>query len=216
MPKVYIENGGRDYQEMWARFGYESVVDYREADVFQFTGGADVSPPLYGEDMHPSTGASEERDRRCLALFNYAFEKGIPMAGICRGGQFLNVANGGSMFQHCDGHAIHGTHKATILDTGKVVDVTSTHHQIMRPNRKEAVILMVAEKLGTYKLHRQLSDGKFSTVDRPDDDDIEAVYYEGSNSLCYQPHPEWCKPDSDCVAAYKYFLRNYLCIWVKE
>lgn len=218
MPKVYIEGGSSDYIRMWNRFGYEVTKSLENADVVQFTGGSDVSPELYGEDFHPSTTSLPVRDEYCLNLYNTCFERGIPMTGICRGGQFLNVANGGSMFQHCDGHAIYGTHLATIVDSGKEVAVTSTHHQIMRPNRRDGIVLMVANKLGTYKLHRQLVDGSlnmFVTADRPDDDDIEAVYYEGTKSLCYQPHPEWCKEDSECLLTYKYFLRNYLDLPVK-
>jgi len=210
---VYIEGGGSDYARMWARWGYQSVSDYKAANVIQFTGGADVSPALYDESEHPYTQANIRRDETCALLFEYARKNSIPMAGICRGGQFLNVANGGKMFQHCDGHAIGGTHAAKIVDTGKIVQVTSTHHQIMRPNRDKGIVLMESEPLGTFKEHmvveKEWQEKPFIN-NIPDADDIEAVYYDDTNSLCFQPHPEWCDENSDCVQAYKYFLTNYL------
>jgi gamma-glutamyl-gamma-aminobutyrate hydrolase PuuD len=213
MGKVYIEGGQANYNEMWRRFGWAIVGDMFDADVIQFTGGSDVSPHYYGEAAHPHAQVNLDRDARCKILFNMAKRREIPMAGICRGGQFLNVMNGGSMFQHCDGHGIYGTHKATILATGSEVDVTSTHHQIMRPNRDKAIILMEANpKLSTFKEHMSVDEptDKWYVSDKQEEDDIEAVFYPDTMSLCFQPHPEYCDPKSSCVATYRNFLRNYL------
>jgi GMP synthase-like glutamine amidotransferase len=205
--KVYIENRSMDYVKMWQLFGYSPTSNYELADVIQFTGGYDVRPTLYGENPHPQTVSSRDRDEKCLEIYNYALKNSVPMAGICRGGQFLNVMNGGKMYQHCDGHAINGTHKAIIIDTGVIVDVTSTHHQIMRPNLDKGILLMEsATQLSTFKEFMF----NWDVFDHPDGPEVEAVYYDDTQSLCYQPHPEWCAHDSSCVSAYKYFLRNYL------
>jgi gamma-glutamyl-gamma-aminobutyrate hydrolase PuuD len=209
---VYIE-GERDgsYHDMWRRWGWETVRDVDEAQVIQFTGGEDVDPALYDEVPHPQTYFSRQRDENCIDLYQYAVNNGIKMAGICRGGQFLNVMNGGKMFQHCDGHGIWDTHEATILESGVRVQVTSTHHQIMRPNRDKGIVLMESEPLGTYKEHMALKmDGGWIVLDQQYEDDIEAVFYPDTMSLCYQPHPEYCEEKSSCVSAYKSFLRNYL------
>lgn len=211
--KVYIEGYGGHYVTMWQRWGWEIANAPGLADVIQFTGGEDVSPAMYGEQEHPTTGANFKRDQMCLELFNYAVEAGIPCVGICRGGQFLNVVNGGKMFQHCDGHAIRGTHEATILASGLKVQVTSTHHQIMRPNRDKGIVLMEADKLGTFKKRMVQDHGWLANwweYDGQDEDDVEAIYYPDTNSLCFQPHPEYCDEKSDCVQAYKNFLRNYV------
>ena len=209
---VYIEGerAGSSYHQMWAAMGYRATNKLEQADVIQFTGGEDVSPELYGEAKHPLTGNNIYRDEECGYIFEFAKEYNIPMAGICRGGQFLNVANGGKMFQHCDGHAIFGTHKATILETGLVVDVTSTHHQIMRPNRDAGIVIMEADKLGNFKQHMLPMNDPIVILDDPEADDVEAIYYPDTNSLCFQPHPEFCEFDSDCMKTYRYFLRNYL------
>lgn len=212
--KVYIENADGHYRKMWERWGWEVVYDYKRADVIQFTGGYDVTPSLYGEASHPQTSSSLRRDENCIGLYDYAVDNGIKMAGICRGGQFLNVLNGGKMFQHCDGHGVRGTHEATILESGLKVQVTSTHHQIMRPNYDAGIVLMISEPLGTFKEHMKVKGGETGTYwaisNGSYEDDVEAIFYPETMSLCYQPHPEWCEEDSDCVKAYKHFLVNYL------
>lgn len=217
MKKVYVEQHEGSYINMWQKFGWDAVADYKDADVIQFTGGADVSAKYYDEVNHPQAGCNPKRDERCFDLFKWG-EGRTPMAGICRGGQFLNVANGGKMFQHCDGHAIHNTHKATILESGLEVDVTSTHHQIMRPNRDKGIVLMEANpKLGTFKEHMELVNSEvflngkgWQVYNRQEEDDVEAIFYPDTMSLCFQPHPEYCHPQSSCVSAYRHFLRNHL------
>lgn len=207
MKNVMIVNGNASYRGMWEAFGYIPTSKLYDADVVQFTGGADVTPSYYGEDSHPHTGNNIVRDVAEQGIFNYCLENEIPMAGICRGGQFLNVMNQGKMYQHCDGHAIHGTHKARIEESGLIVDVTSTHHQIMRPNYDDAIILMrSAEKLSTYMEY--MADGEIQNEENGDE--IEAVFYPRTMSLCFQPHPEYCDANSSCVNAYRSFLRNYL------
>ena len=55
MRKVYIVGGGGDYKSMFEGEGWEVVDCFSKADLIQFTGGADVSPALYGESTHPQT-----------------------------------------------------------------------------------------------------------------------------------------------------------------
>lgn len=212
--KVYIEGEGRDsvYHDMWRRWGWSIAIGAADADIIQFTGGLDVNPALYDEEPHPRTYFSRDRDEECIELWQMAKANGIPMTGICRGGQFLNVMNGGKMFQHCDGHGIWEEHEATIIETGVRVSVTSTHHQIMRPNYETGIVLMEAPKLGGYKYHMFFDEVEQAWVQRnlSKEADVEAAYYPDTLSLCYQPHPEYCEEKSSCVQAYKYFLRNHL------
>lgn len=64
-------------------------------------GGADVDPASYGATPDPHTGATRpERDRFELALAFAAMERDLPLLGICRGGQMINVACGGTLIQH--------------------------------------------------------------------------------------------------------------------
>ncbi|MFF8437814.1 gamma-glutamyl-gamma-aminobutyrate hydrolase family protein [Streptomyces bacillaris] len=78
-------------------------------------GGADVEPVRYGADPDPRTGPpARERDAWELALIRAAIEQDVPLLGICRGMQLLNVALGGTLHQHLDGHtgghAVFGGH----------------------------------------------------------------------------------------------------------
>ncbi|MEW1696960.1 gamma-glutamyl-gamma-aminobutyrate hydrolase family protein [Streptomyces sp. NPDC093249] len=68
-------------------------------------GGADVEPVRYGAEPDPRTGPpARERDAWELALIDAALASGTPLLGICRGMQLLNVARGGTLTQHLDGH----------------------------------------------------------------------------------------------------------------
>ncbi|MEX1141627.1 MAG: gamma-glutamyl-gamma-aminobutyrate hydrolase family protein [Thermoleophilaceae bacterium] len=70
-------------------------------DALVLAGGADIDPASYGATPHAMTGETRpERDRFELALAHRAIERGIPVLGICRGGQLLNVACGGTLHQH--------------------------------------------------------------------------------------------------------------------
>jgi putative glutamine amidotransferase len=65
------------------------------------SGGADLDPATYGQQPHPATGRTRfERDAFELALTRRAIERDVPLLGICRGAQVLNVARGGTLLQH--------------------------------------------------------------------------------------------------------------------
>jgi len=65
------------------------------------TGGPDLDPELYGAPRHPQLGPTDRAiDAFELALCRNADERGIPILGICRGAQLLNVARHGSLHQH--------------------------------------------------------------------------------------------------------------------
>jgi putative glutamine amidotransferase len=69
-------------------------------DALILAGGADIDPASYGAAADPKTGATcPERDRFELGLVHRALERELPVLGICRGGQMLNVACGGTLIQ---------------------------------------------------------------------------------------------------------------------
>ncbi|MFF8969316.1 gamma-glutamyl-gamma-aminobutyrate hydrolase family protein [Streptomyces sp. NPDC014995] len=75
-------------------------------DGLVIAGGPDVEPVRYGAEPHPRTGPpARERDAWELALIEAALAARVPLLGICRGMQLLNVALGGTLVQHLDGHA---------------------------------------------------------------------------------------------------------------
>jgi len=64
-------------------------------------GGADLDPSSYGEEPDPRIESTyPDRDAFEIALLNGAIERGMPVLGVCRGMQALNVALGGTLLQH--------------------------------------------------------------------------------------------------------------------
>ena len=116
-------------------------------DGLLLTGGGDIDPARYGAQPHPRTGrVSVLRDAAELELLDAAMAAGLPVLGVCRGMQLLNVARGGTLCQHLPDDAGHtpapgtfgshpvrvaaGTRLAGILGAnGDGVDVPTAHHQ---------------------------------------------------------------------------------------
>lgn len=183
--KVLIIDGNTQYRSMFENAGWEITFDLNKADLVQFTGGADVSPFIYGEAQHPTTGNDPRRDLVEAGYYALCVRMGKPMAGICRGGQFLNVMNGGKMYQDVDGHC--RDHYLIDLPSTRSIKVTSTHHQMMRPGAKGAVIAVAHE--ATFV--ENMAGHKVQRSEHVPIADTEAVFYDNTNSLCFQPHPEF-------------------------
>jgi putative glutamine amidotransferase len=114
-------------------------------DGLLLAGGSDIDPATYGAERSPRTEAVYPmRDRFELALARRALERDLPLLGICRGMQLLNVAAGGTLVQHLGGFGPHrptpgtyGDHEVE-LEPGSLAEratcsdrsfVKSHHHQ---------------------------------------------------------------------------------------
>lgn len=186
--KVYVI--GPDYQtrRMFREKNYLLVNDLKNADIVVFTGGSDISPAYYGESLkHPKTYCDPERDFTEKKIYKFCVKHGKKLVGICRGGQFLNVMNGGKMWQHVNNHATSKPHKAytTYTDGSKrEIMVTSTHHQMMIPHPERGRVLLTANESTTIEYPN-------GSPAKNNGDDVEVVWYPGTDSLCFQPHPEY-------------------------
>lgn len=183
--RVVIVNGNGQYTRLFEGLGYDEVESLSHIpDLIVFTGGADVTPSMYGARAHPRTFSDPLRDKAERAIWLRSRDRNIPSVGICRGGQFLNVLSGGSMNQHVDGHATGNNHLMRDTSTGEEIMVSSTHHQMMVPG-PGAIVLATADVV-RWPLGMEQND-------------IEVVYYPHTNALCFQPHPEFFATDHPCV-----------------
>jgi len=191
---VYISDLGWAESFMFnKRDGFETVRNPKEADIIVWTGGADVDPHLYGQTPIPATSFSPGRDARDKGLWDdcISYDNNKLKVGICRGGQFLNVMNGGSMWQHVNNHT-GKEHRVIDVLSSKEYICTSTHHQMMRHGKG-------GELIGIAKEATQFIDDKGNHVCKTVTDrdypmptfDEEVVWYPKTKSLCFQPHPEF-------------------------
>jgi putative glutamine amidotransferase len=145
-------------------------------------GGWDVDPALYGEPKDEKVGPIDrELDDTELRLFQQARERELPVLGICRGQQVINVAMGGSLVQHLDDHDARALGRSHLAHTIEVdpdselgraagehkIRVNSLHHQAVR----------------------KLAPGLMQTA-HGDDGTVEGVESEDGLIVAVQCHPE--------------------------
>jgi putative glutamine amidotransferase len=112
------------------------------------SGGADLDPASYGADPHPATDPPRpERDRFELALARGAVERDLPLLGICRGMQTLNVALGGTLVQHLPDLVGSDRHRAQLGAFGE--------HEVRLEPGSLAARASGAERLTVKSHHHQ-------------------------------------------------------------
>ncbi|MFB6962812.1 gamma-glutamyl-gamma-aminobutyrate hydrolase family protein [Streptomyces sp. NPDC056309] len=132
-------------------------------------GGPDVEPERYGADREPRTGPpSRERDTWELALIRAALDSGTPLLGICRGMQLLNVALGGTLVQHIDGHTedvgVFGSHPVTPVAGTRYAAVVPEETYV--PTYHHQAVARLGEGLHTSA---HATDGTVEAVELPGD-----------------------------------------------
>lgn len=182
--KVYIVGNDIDIHRMWVlRSKDNKIADtLEEADVVQFIGGADINPELYGEKPIEKTFGSAVHDKMDMDAWGRCKPHQLKV-GICRGGQFLNVVNGGAMWQHIEGHRGWKGHYIRDVLFDKEIMVSSTHHQMMIPGDKGELLGFAKNVAKGHSTNRR--EGR--SVPKVDP---EIIWYYETKSLCFQPHPE--------------------------
>jgi anthranilate/para-aminobenzoate synthase component II len=205
---IYVENDfGGQYGAFWAELG--KVTGDRELffanpqgfDLVCFTGGEDVDPRVYGH-KNLGSGCSPRRDDIERQVFNLAAENKIPMTGICRGSQFLNVMNGGTMVQHLEVSHGGGHHQCVTFDD-KEFEVTSSHHQMSVLGEGGIYLAWSQDEIPAeacvYDGDLLQKDIGWTDVDRQKLHVTESFVYSKTRTFAVQHHPEW--QDINCDAA---------------
>jgi putative glutamine amidotransferase len=167
----------------------ESVV--ARVDALVLAGGADIDPSLYGAALDPKTGPlRHDRDIGELALLAAAYERRIPVLGICRGMELMAVAAGGKLVQHLPdvlGHHRHSPRRG----------VYGYHEVCTVPGTELAGV--VGERLRVPSYHHQgVSDAGTLTVSAyADDGTIEAVEVSGGGAARFEVGVLWHPEISD-------------------
>lgn len=181
--------------------GYEGDIlnSLNMIDGLVLSGGGDFGEEALNEvvdtrarDIYPL------RDRLELELIKEAFNRGMPLLGICRGAQAMNIAFGGSLNQHVEGHvqtrprdivghSVSLEKDSTLFDIakGKDILVNSFHHQIID----------------------RVADG-FRAVATSEDGYTEAIEYTGNKFMMgVQWHPE-CLKDIVSTGIFERFIAS--------
>jgi len=184
----------------------DSVLDL--IDGLILAGGNDVDPSLYGAERHPETNETvPDRDRVEIALGRRAVERDMPVLGICRGMQVLNVAFGGTLLQHLPDEVGHGNHR---LNPGSF---DGSDHPVRLEHGSLAAQAAGEELHNTKSHHHQgidcLGAGLIVTGHSTLDDLPEAIEVPDKRFvLGVQWHPE-ADDDSDVVGALVDAARAY-------
>lgn len=164
-------------------------------------GGADIDPAAYGAERDPATvSTTPERDAAELALARRALERDLPLLGICRGMQLLNVACGGTLVQHLPDGLGHDEHRRVLGSW------LGNEHDVVLDEGSAAARLAGETRHRTYSHHHQavdrLGDGLRITGRSPADAVPEAIERaDGTLAVGVQWHPE-VDPDSRVIARF--------------
>lgn len=178
--RAIIEAGGLP---LYLPLDVDPALAAQRLDGVLLTGGADIDPVRFDAEPHPAqTEIEHQRDAFELDLLSQALRLELPVLGICRGLQVLNVHFGGTLRQHAPEHSRYDVGTAGVAHTvrmeststlgslyGETTEVNSLHHQTID----------------------ELGQGLTATA-RSDDNSIEGVEH-GDKIVAVQWHPEMLK-----------------------
>ncbi len=153
-----------------------------------FTGGVDIHPANFGQEPAADLGRVDtDRDRFELALYQAARSRGLPVLGVCRGHQLINVAEGGSLHQHLSRDIAGLDHSQKAMDG-------EPHHTVTLADGSILARAFGRPSIMTNSYHHQAVDRPADSVKvtaRSADGVVEGI--EGTSGawlLGVQWHPE--------------------------
>lgn len=197
IPMVEDENDLEEYLEI--------------LDGIIFIGGADIWPLLYNENPLKQTHIiSYERDKFELEMFKRAYEMKLPILGICKGAQVINVALGGNLYQDIDaqipdalGHQPIGIsedelyHSINIKKNTYLFDVFQSEKAYVNSNHHQSI-----KNLGDNLIVSALSeDGIIEAIEASDERYLIGVQFHPECLI--KKHPEFLKLFEQLILAAK-------------
>ncbi len=198
------KNHTTNYENILHNMGIECITtlaygELTDCQALLFPGGGDITPSLYGQPCLHSRNIDTELDLLQLHILRMALQQNIPILGICKGMQLINVALGGTLRQHLPTAEQHtGTkdlYHNTYAKTGSFLEQ------------------LYGESIRTNSRHHQ-------AIDKPapglipiqwccSDNCIEAVCHETLPIFAVQWHPERLDPQNTDISGlplFQYFL----------
>lgn len=155
------------------RWGVGRVSELEHVDGLIIGGGDDIGPDLYGGKLGISAKLDPERDALERRLAEAALEQNVPVLGICRGSQMLNVALGGTLDQ--DAWTTYGPDRkiTTILPKREVCVESETHLSLIsgeKPMKVNALHTQAVDRLGQgLRISARDTGGMVQAIERVQD-----------------------------------------------
>jgi putative glutamine amidotransferase len=215
-PRVGVTGDGRRWAPSWwclaaalrlagavpERLSVRHKASGTALDALIISGGNDIGPDLYGGDTSPKTRVDAERDALEIRWIEYACERDLPLLGICRGAQLINVVLGGNLHQD-----VRPLRKKTYNRPG----LLPTKQVFVEPNSRIGRYLK-RRKLRVNSLHHQAINKPgegLAVVGRDLDGLCQAIECrQGRAIIGVQWHPEYLAYLPKQFALFRWLIRR--------
>ena len=161
-----------------------------------FPGGGDITPQLFGEANHGSRNIDTELDILQLRAFQNALTQGVPILGICKGMQIINVGLGGTILQNLDTASCHTSAKADLYHK-----TTAAFDSFLYTLYGESFITNSRHHQAVKQLGSQLIPVQWCPIDHC----VEAIIHTQLPIIGVQWHPERLNPEFTSISGISLF-----------
>jgi len=184
----------------------EDITDLGELRGLLLAGGTDIAPDRYGAARQSETDESDgPRDELEIALVEEALARDLPVLAICRGLQLLNVAMGGTLVQHIEGHRFpkqREVHAIAVAPESRLASILGTHDYIVNSRHHQSV-----DRVGSgLRVAAIAPDGVIEALELPEKRFVLAVQWhpeartDGPDAKLFEAFREALETEQDFPA----------------